>query len=474
MSYFCPAFGTEARTGNLRGAFSRKRKRGEQDEDVQDAQDGDRSASEGASTPSASPSRSIGQDSFSARSTELDPDTAFQYSVAGVEPGHQFREHFPHLQEQSNTLVPKPNSKSGLCEELARLNPPVLLSADNIADLAAEIQHVKNKGLRQQHIAVLTTVLHRCLLDGDYVRAGRAWGMLLRAEVNGHSFDVRVNRRWGIGAEVLLRRATPGVANQSPYEDVQIDSAMSESSDDPQPQRVTASLPFSKDSIHKARSYYERLVLQHPVVRNAGKNAVNALHFYPAMFGLWIYSIEERHRIASENTYQSDEPANNRRGTFVESSSEGQATPPPVDTQQYREDSRRATRREVEDIAAQLGELLLSPLYSDDATLWRLKGMVELWIGDLCIDYKTEIGRSNSKNNAEGTNLPSHGMQRVTRSNQTKMQEASQEAMKVRQHHLSQAVRAFENVQIHNIDMWKSVSNLLPDEIPQSSAVTTD
>jgi hypothetical protein len=38
--------------------------------------------------------------------------------------------------------------------------------------------------LRIQHLSVLTTILHRCLLEGDIPRATRAWSLLLRMEVS--------------------------------------------------------------------------------------------------------------------------------------------------------------------------------------------------------------------------------------------------------------------------------------------------
>ncbi|KAI5788323.1 RNA polymerase I-specific initiation factor-domain-containing protein [Geopyxis carbonaria] len=53
--------------------------------------------------------------------------------------------------------------------------------------------------LRAKHIAVITTLLHRCLLTHDWTRARRAYGLLLRGK------DVDVRRVWGVGVDILLR-----------------------------------------------------------------------------------------------------------------------------------------------------------------------------------------------------------------------------------------------------------------------------
>ncbi|KAI9054920.1 hypothetical protein LZ554_002063 [Drepanopeziza brunnea f. sp. 'monogermtubi'] len=59
--------------------------------------------------------------------------------------------------------------------------------------------------LRNQHLSVLTTILHRCLQEGDIKRASRAWAMLLRVQISGKEIDVRSNGYWEIGAALLMR-----------------------------------------------------------------------------------------------------------------------------------------------------------------------------------------------------------------------------------------------------------------------------
>lgn len=59
-------------------------------------------------------------------------------------------------------------------------------------------------GAQEQHLAVINTLVHRFISQGDYARASRAWGLLIRAMPGGT--DVRSHGRWGIGAEILLKR----------------------------------------------------------------------------------------------------------------------------------------------------------------------------------------------------------------------------------------------------------------------------
>ncbi|TGZ85044.1 hypothetical protein EX30DRAFT_392431 [Ascodesmis nigricans] len=54
-------------------------------------------------------------------------------------------------------------------------------------------------GLRKKHFAVLTTVLYKCLLEHDWARAKRAFGLLIRGQ------DIDIRCIWGVGLDILLR-----------------------------------------------------------------------------------------------------------------------------------------------------------------------------------------------------------------------------------------------------------------------------
>ena len=94
-------------------------------------------------------------------------------------------------------------------------------------------------------------------------------------------------------------------------------------------------------------------------------NATSALQFYPAMFGLWIHAVQENHkRILSTS----------RQGYDC-----GSADNDLFDLMNLR----ATTAQSASEIATRLDELLVSPPYSDQAELWRMRGMVALWTADL-------------------------------------------------------------------------------------------
>ena len=258
-------------------------------------------------------------------------------------------------------------SPGEVTKELAVLKPPLLSAKGPIDATAPDVPAIP--GLRQRHLTVLTTILHKCLLEGDYIRAGRAWGMLLRVENSGHTMDLRTNDRWGIGAEILLRR-------------------------DVEPRRPEKSgrAPnpwFSAEGFERAKTYYERLVLQYPY-RKVAPNAIGPQDFYIAMFGLWICSTDEQHsaRLADiEKATKTD----HRIDSNLNSESESEAESISRSDMQLRyspgrEQIRKDTLGKAEDIATHLKSLLASPPYTDDSRFWKLHGMVALWIADLCLE----------------------------------------------------------------------------------------
>ncbi|KAI4230386.1 MAG: hypothetical protein L6R36_000014 [Xanthoria steineri] len=217
-------------------------------------------------------------------------------------------------------------------------------------------------GLRQQHYTVLTSLLHRCLMEKDYMRASRAWGILLRLEVHGHPLDIRAQERWGVGAELLLNGNTNNEAHPS------------------------------LDNLMRAKDYYERLILQYPY-RKHSPEAVSSLTFYPVMFGLWIYSIQSRYKFAVEESAVlakgDDDPeamhiSENEPEESVSSISSAQTA---VQTEAC-----RIAVEQANEVVKKLGELLISPPYSDHSGLWKIQGMLYLWLSQL-LDQNPKEGR---------------------------------------------------------------------------------
>ena len=259
--------------------------------------------------------------------------------------------------------VKEPSKKKVPIEEdLAALNPPLYVPpthADN-----------NNTSLKRRHLDNVTTILHRCMLRGDWTRAARAWSLLLRTEIAGHGIDVRRNGRWGVGAEILMR-GVPKRSDDSPNEVQEGDHDPSRVS-----ARDTPQSPFSDEGFRLAREYYERLILQYPHTPYNRHN-LNATAIYPALFNVWIYEVQDRSRRARKDLKIPDPDS-------VESSRMSLRSDD--SNSEKRSKLHQIRNQELEEalpIANRMDELLLSPPYDTSSSLLQLRGMVAVWISDL-------------------------------------------------------------------------------------------
>jgi hypothetical protein len=262
---------------------------------------------------------------------------------------------FPHA------AVKDPKPGLSVEEELAQLNPPVYIP--KIA------QKSESQSLRRRHLDNLTAILHKCMLNGDWQRASRTWGIILRTEFSGRGTDIRQHGRWMIGAEILMRR-------DETFE--RLPKQKQDTTDNPDASSLeTDLLPIIPDENFKlARDYYERLILQYPHLQRTHHSTINALAIYPALFSVWVYSVQSRSHIARRKLSPSS----------IDTSDVD------MDTSMLSEsvDRRRAIHeirsRELEDgipIAARLDELLVAPPYDTSVELLHARGMVALWLSDL-------------------------------------------------------------------------------------------
>lgn len=284
----------------------------------------------------------------------LTPNESHQYRIAG-QPLHQelSRGHFPH--EPPKDAGVKRESTASQLKALADLSPPIYPP-----------QSAQEGNIRFQHLGVLTAIVHRCMLQGDYVRAGRAWGLVLRENYRGIPMDVRNEDRWGIGAEILLRR------------DQQEPSTGFDASSTPS--------AFTPKGFAEAKEYYERLILNHPFMKSSPES-VSSLNFYPAMFGLWVYVTQEQSNIARKDVAAGQEEESD---AFSDEGSESDLEQ--RRTQRERDAISAIRARELEQaqqIATRMDQLLPSPPYSDSPELLELRGMISLWIGDLLVSALT-------------------------------------------------------------------------------------
>jgi len=197
--------------------------------------------------------------------------------------------------------------------------------------------------LKKTHLQILSTVLHTCLLDGDYARAARAWGLVLRTPLTaGRPIDVRNHSRWGIGAELLLQSHPGG---------------------------------FTPHGFQRARDYYERLIVQHPY-RRIQPAATDERTFYPAMLALCILDVCQASQQARAGVQ-----GHASRSPSCESV-QGSA----AEEVEAREEALRADElARAMEIVDRLDRLVASPPFDKQVSLLLLRGHVSLWISDLII-----------------------------------------------------------------------------------------
>ncbi|KAL9580611.1 MAG: hypothetical protein Q9212_004393 [Teloschistes hypoglaucus] len=279
-----------------------------------------------------------------------------QYRTAGQPFGDSLHPYpFPHAPLKIPVMARSNVQDSELTSDS---NPDDLSTEADQSDtdgpqVVAVSQSSTKPGLRQQHYTVLTSLLHRCILERDYARAGRAWGMLLRLETDGHPLDIRNHERWGIGAELLLH----GNGNHQ--------------------DRLTL------ENLDKAKDYYERLILQYPY-RKSAPDATSSLKFYPVMFGIWIYAIQLRYKLATQIMSGSPDGQHTTESAGHSDGGSESLQSDVTATQVIDQDSARLTTiQQARGVVERLSELLISPPFSDHPGLWRIQGMLFMWISQL-------------------------------------------------------------------------------------------
>ncbi|KAF8863141.1 hypothetical protein BDZ45DRAFT_722577 [Acephala macrosclerotiorum] len=342
----------------------------------------------------------------------LTPAEIAQYKLAGLRLDEELPavESFPHrrlprkyiLESVKVTKLKKDKKGKGKAREESLSE-----SEEHDEESEKEVEEARkgvNTGpqLRLQHLAVLTAILQRCLLEGDIERAKRAWALLIRGQFGGKGIDFRQSGYWGIGAELLMRSLDKPTKRPS-YD--------SDSEDEDEEERQAEDDGWrwgTKEGLEKTKDYYERLILQHPYKRHF-HGSVNALDFWPAMVGCEIYGIqaEQKQSLRKLEKEEDEDDGGERSGSESEASA-GEEEEDDSDggfaAGQRRKDKRRKRRAErrwierevirrtaleaAERIAARLDELMGTPPFSDSHNMLRLRGMLALYIGDLSVPAK--------------------------------------------------------------------------------------
>lgn len=290
-----------------------------------------------------------------------------QFHVAGQSPDRILPgSNFPHAPPTSKKDI-LPVHYDQLEDELATLKPP-LLTPGKLSWRGSMTKGVASgEGFRRRHLAALTSVLHRCISEGDYIRAGRAWAILIRFRIDGQSLDIRQEDRWGIGAEILYQRVAQ-LDNQTRENGIAKSRQGDENHDDGS-SNSTSDTGYidNRGGFQEAQDYYERLALQHPY-RKAFPDTVSALDFCPANYALWIWSLYKTWSEIEEDALLKSKKGGNEMKSLDKKSTSNRAV--------------EVLYQRRNEIAERLDELLSSPPHSDDPRLWRIRGMVALWIGE--------------------------------------------------------------------------------------------
>ncbi|KAI4623113.1 hypothetical protein J4E83_004504 [Alternaria metachromatica] len=272
-----------------------------------------------------------------------------QLRVAGLLPSQEDKVPPPPFPHAPASVSKQHNGPAKVQEEMAR--PPSRLYAVHASSKGGAVQgHLEAQ--KRAHLDSLSTLMHCCLLKGDYERAGRAWGMILRTQVaGGRPVDPRNHGRWGIGAEIALRRTPQTLMEHR----------------------------FSPEGFELAREYYNRLIIQHPT-RKLQPHAVDERTFYPPMFSLWIYEVREKSKRARQQLH--DDVANQSRSSRSTSVDSNISETP--DNSSAKEATIQAEElNQALEIAKRLDQVISSPPFDKQASLLELRGHISLWVSDL-------------------------------------------------------------------------------------------
>ncbi|KAI9736085.1 MAG: hypothetical protein M1818_006261 [Claussenomyces sp. TS43310] len=355
----------------------------------------------------------------------LTPAEIHQYRVAGLALDQNLPSaidpHFPHRalpqEDRDTSILLNHRSKDAGSPEDGREKTP------------------EPARLRERHLGVLTTIMHRCLLEGDIARASRAWALLLRSQFGGLGVELRGSGYWGVGAELLMREGESaprglerlGLVEGHGEDDIEGDlsNGSNGSNGEAEIQGEGGGSYIDEDirwgsaaGLRRAKEYYERLILQYPY-RRQFHDSVNALDFWPAMLGCEIYGIqyEQKTALASVAARETNDDALLSDATASDDGNDEADNADFFAPQRRREQRRRdkfwkkreeirkGTLAAAEQVAGRMDGLMGLPPYSDSHVLHRLRGMLALYIGDLAISVESEPFENDG-------DYASHGMTR--------------------------------------------------------------
>ncbi|KAH6856768.1 hypothetical protein B0I37DRAFT_426218 [Chaetomium sp. MPI-CAGE-AT-0009] len=229
-------------------------------------------------------------------------------------------------------------------------------------------------------VGCLAAVVRRCLAEGDVARARRAFGLLVRARVYGRRVDLRRERFWEMGAEVLVREGEEVVEGEGEDEEAKA------------------------ERLARLKAYYEYLIQQYPYSKQHAGSTNNVLDFQVALFSAEMEAAHAAHKKGLERLQRGDS-WEEESGMDVDEPIDygleglgdgelGGEHPEPEDhllglsrrelkLREKENDLRLEALQRMTDIAQRMDTVMETMPFSRDHELLRLRAMVALYTGDL-------------------------------------------------------------------------------------------
>ncbi|KAH8912200.1 hypothetical protein BR93DRAFT_973728 [Coniochaeta sp. PMI_546] len=210
---------------------------------------------------------------------------------------------------------------------------------------------------RERNIGVLVGILRRCVAAGDIARAKRAFGLLVRAKIDGRPVDLRSEGYWGLGAEILMREGETALDAEGGGKGAG------------EMKRRWGSV----QNMALVRRFFEDLIQLHPYNR-LHPESISALDFYPVLFSCEMYNVHVElemalHRVEEENEddseIQDDDDTRERR------------------VKANKDELREGALEVMRGVAARMDEMMLVLPFSKSLEMLRLRAMIALFMGDL-------------------------------------------------------------------------------------------
>ncbi|KAK4126357.1 hypothetical protein N657DRAFT_305331 [Parathielavia appendiculata] len=247
-------------------------------------------------------------------------------------------------------------------------------------------------------VGCLAAVVRRCLAEGDIGTAKRAFGLLARAKVYGRNVDLRWERYWEMGAEVLMRE---GEAPSDRVDQEGVDEEGDGAEDGGVEWHGEREVQEGEERLARLKAYYGYLIQQYPYSKQQPASANSVLDFQVAMFSAEMEAAYAAHKRGLESLQRDggweddmdvEEPMDYDLDDGQEGAGDGKTRDDlrGLSRRELRlrgkeDDLRLAALRRMVDVAQRMDTVMEMVPFSRDHELLRLRAMVALYMGDLYV-----------------------------------------------------------------------------------------